>query len=133
LFRVIGPDGTEVRPIYRHNLQNKEELDDGFQGYGKAMNVLESLLDQGNKIIPTVVDEYSQDAIKSSLSIMSNQKVGSDIAEGIQPQRLDGELYVGNDEQARSLTSNYELYGNETDGYTLKVNDEIVDENLSID
>jgi hypothetical protein len=46
---------------------------------------------------------------------------------------LDGELYVGNDEQARSLTSNYELYGNETDGYTLKVNDEIVDENLSID
>jgi hypothetical protein len=64
---------------------------------------------------------------------MSNQKVGSDIAEGIQPQRLDGELYVGNDEQARSLTSNYELYGNETDGYTLKVNDEIVDENLSID
>jgi hypothetical protein len=97
------------------------------------MNVLESLLDQGNKIIPTVVDEYSQDAIKSSLSIMSNQKVGSDIAEGIQPQRLDGELYVGNDEQARSLTSNYELYGNETDGYTLKVNDEIVDENLSID
>ena len=46
---------------------------------------------------------------------------------------MDGELYVANDEQARSLTSNYELYGNETDGYTLKVNDEIVDENLSID
>jgi hypothetical protein len=133
LFRVIGPDGTEVRPIYRHNLQNKEELDDGFQGYGKAMNVLESLLDQGNKIIPTVVDEYSQDAIKRSLDIMSQQRVGVDVAEGYQTQRLDGELYVGNDEQARSLTSNYELYGNETDGYTLKVNDEIVDENLSID
>jgi hypothetical protein len=64
---------------------------------------------------------------------MSQQRVGVDVAEGHQTQRLDGELYVGNDEQARSLTSNYELYGNETDGYTLKVNDEIVDENLSID
>jgi hypothetical protein len=133
LFRVIGPDGTEGQPIYRHNLQNKAELGDGFQGYGEAMNYLESVLDQGNKIIPTVVDETSQDAIKRSLDIMSQQRVGVDVAEGYQTQRFVGDLYEGNNEQPNALTSNYEIYGNESDGYTLKVNDEIVDDALSMD
>jgi len=133
LFRVIGPDGTEGQPIYRHNLQNKAELGDGFQGYGEAMNYLESVLDQGNKIIPTVVDENSQDAIKRSLDIMSQQRVGVDVAEGYQEQRFVGDLYEGNNEQPNALTSNDEIYGNESDGYTLKVNDRIVEDALSMD
>ena len=133
LFRVIRPDGTEGQPIYRYDLQNKAERGDGFQGYGEAMNYIESVLDQGNKIIPTVVDENSQDAIKRSLDIMSQQRVGVDVAEGYQTQRFVGDLYEGNNEQPNALTSNYEIYGNEADGYTLKVNDEIVDENLSMD
>ena len=133
LFRVIGPDGTEGQPIYRYDLQNKAERGDGFQGYGEAMNYLESVLDQGNKIIPTVVDENSQDAIKRSLDIMSQQRVGVDVAEGYQEQRFVGDLYEGNNEQPNALTSNYEIYGNESDGYTLKVNDEIVDDSLSMD
>jgi len=133
LFRVIGPDGTEGQPIYRYDLQNKAERGDGFQGYGEAMNYIESVLDQGNKIIPTLVDENSQDAIKRSLDIMSQQRVGVDVAEGYQTQRFVGDLYEGNNEQPNALTSNYEIYGNEADGYTLKVNDEIVDENISMD
>jgi hypothetical protein len=133
LFRVIGPDGTEGQPIYRYDLQNKAERGDGFQGYGEAMNYIESVLDQGNKIIPTVVDENSQDAIKRSLDIMSQQRVGVDVAEGYQTQRFVGDLYEGNNEQPNALTSNYEIYGNETDGYSLNVNHEIVGENLSMD
>jgi hypothetical protein len=97
------------------------------------MNYLESVLDQGNKIIPTVVDETSQDAIKRSLDIMSQQRVGVDVAEGYQEQRFVGDLYEGDNEQPNALTSNYEIYGNESDGYTLKVNDEIVDDALSMD
>ena len=133
LFRVIGPDGTEGQPIYRHNLQNKAELGDGFQGYGEAMNYLESVLDQGNKIIPTVVDENSQDAIKRSLDIMSQQRVGVDVAEGYQEQRFVGDLYEGNNEQPNALTQNYVVTGNDSDGYTLIVDGEIVEDALSMD
>jgi len=133
LFRVIGPDGTEGQPIYRYDLQNKRERGDGFQGYGEAMNYLESVLDQGNKIIPTVVDENSQDAIKRSLDIMSQQRVGVDVAEGYQEQRFVGDLYEGNNEQPNALTQNYVVTGNDSDGYTLIVDGEIVEDALSMD